>query len=379
VGDLDLTDIRLLIIAKQKQILRRTNNGIHEHINFKKIVAILNSYKEQRPFNGMVTLLFEIAELESLLDNASPAIFSLIDKCILDAYNHIVVDRDCTVISNEKKNFSGSNEARRIYTELSKEFCVFVLKETGVHYFANGDDVGEIIFFTKEDEERFKELKNITQLGQLFEEYRIKLTIRDHYHKFFASNSHKKALYQLLGHGSKAAKFSAIKKKKALDEFLKSKTQLLENKPEDRFREDLRSFLDLNLKGQVIITKEHLLESFKRIDILITDEYGDLYLIEVKWVGTSIHADGSRLGTSYLAKDINPDAVIQTINYLIELSRHKKDIKIGYLAVFDARENDNPDTLEPFDSNSVLNTDQMRFFPRFKKITDFKVVNDHPN
>ncbi|WP_345952392.1 hypothetical protein [Mucilaginibacter sp. PAMB04168] len=378
-GDFDFDDIKRLIKANESAILKRTNSGLHENQKFKRFHTVLYSYKSYYPLNGLVAVLIRPEEIENLVDDFTQVIFDVINACIEKSNNHVIIDRKCEIVSSDKQHYKTSQEARQVYLNISKDFCVFIIKPEGIHYFLNGDDVGEIIFFSRDDEARFNERKDVSQINDVFDDYRIKLTIQDTYRKFFVSKSGKSALYHiLLSNGALPQTKNSLEAIKQEKKFFTQYQNLLENKPENSFREDLRKYLDDELKGNVIITKEHLLESFKRLDILITDEYGDLFLIEVKWVGTSIHASGRAKGTTYDQDDINPDAIVQTVNYLMELDKHKKPIKMGYLVVFDARNGDQPDTVATFDT-SKLKTESARFYSRFRKIADLKVKNAHPS
>ncbi|MBP1615733.1 MAG: hypothetical protein H6Q13_3181, partial [Bacteroidetes bacterium] len=194
---------------------------------------------------------------------------------------------------------------------------------------------------------------------------RQRLKSRDVYNKFFVSKSHLLSLKTDMG--------SQLDDKK----YIYDNKQLLENKPEDKFREDLRFFLSEKLKAN-FLSKEYILENFKRLDIFILDESGyELYLIEVKWVGISINPSGKKTGTSYSERDIVPNAVKQTVGYLRQLFDEQKNIKLGYLAVFDARKEDLPDTGNSINNLCFENEDAIHF-RKFRKIADFRVLNEHP-
>lgn len=353
---------------KESAIHIRTEDGIQETDNFKDLHRCLVTYHNERPINDYTALLISKEEINSITVNYSEKLFSCLDSQDCISNNHLLFDRNLDLISFERKEIKDNNEARKYYLELSKDYCVFLINPKDVHYFVDGKDIGETIFFTPDALKTYNELKDITKIVELFDEYRQHLTNRDNYSKFFASKSSKSSLCKHLNDNPDA---------KDYEEFLNLHKQLLENKPEDRFREDLRMFLVKNLKANVL-SKEYILENFKRLDIFINDDFGELYLIEVKWVGVSIHHKGQKIGTSYDASDINPAAVIQSVNYIKQLSDESKNIKIGYLAVFDARYEDLPDTLENFDENN-LEESLKKFHKRFIKIKDFRVLNTHPN
>src|SRR5690606_21096099 len=137
--------------------------------------------------------------------------------------------------------------------------------------------------------------------------------------------------------------------------FIADYKHLLRNKPENTFRDDLREFLKFNLR--VTQVKEFLLENMKRLDIYLYDEFGEIYLIEVKWVGQSIHPQGKKVGISFDGRDINPKAFFQVLDYLEELDNKGQNIVRAYLVVFDARKEDLNDTGNDF-NDSLLNANQ---------------------
>lgn len=372
--------IKGLIKRKSDEIRKRTSTGIHEEDNFKRLLVSCTSYKDKRPFTGILSIIISIDNIKNSQSASIETLYSSIDECISLACNHVTIDSNYAFVEADRIHYSCSNNLREIYRDLSKDgYCVILISQEFSTYFINGDVVGDAIFFTKEDLERFQRRKEITELKDLFDEYRIHITLRPVYQNFFVPNSGKKALFgHLLKNGEikdpgqgKALKQS---EKKFLDKF----QNLLHNKPEDRFRENLRKFLDDRLKGTVSISKEYILENFKRIDIFINDEFGELYLIEVKWIGLSIHASGTKLGTKFDPSDINPDGIEQTIEYLAELYKHKEDVKVGYLVVFDARNGENDDSVPDFDPSN-LPKEIADFYHRFEKIDDFRVNNQHPN
>ncbi|WP_281310746.1 hypothetical protein [Flavobacterium flavigenum] len=364
-------NLKALIREKKEQIYKRTGDDFSENDNFKKLLVVLHSYRNNNIFQKEYkTILIKKIEIENL----STDIAVKVDLCLkgIDAVasNHLVIDRNAYLISSENSTYSNGTEARKTYLELSKDYCVFFINPSGIHYFIDGIDVGDTIFFTPQDYDRFSELKDVNKIIEVLDEYRKNLELRDVYRKFFVLNTGKRALHQHLAKGSAT--------EKSYEDFLLKNQQLLNNVPEDIFREDLRLFLKTKLNAKVL-GKELVLENFKRLDIFIYDEYGDLYFLEVKWVGISIHRTGQKITTEYTASDINPNAVIQTLGYLKELNEKKERIKMGYLAVFDARKNNvtATDTVAHFD-DSVLAVDLQPYYRRFFKIPDFKVINKHP-
>lgn len=367
----DSTSFKNYIKQKQDEIFKRTSDVMQESDNFKIFIAGLSSYLSSRAFLDIKVLLIKA---EHLVQKLPMNFYSLLEGTLdsddsLDN-NYIIVDNNLNVVykANDKAIIS-SDEARKMYATMSKDdgYIVFVLQPDAlIKYFINGEDYGEGIFLTNHDYNSYRRLKSTNELIPLFEEYRKKLNNRDTYSKFFLKKAHLKVLHSL------------ISPKSDESEFIDSYKHLLNNKPEDAFREDLRFFLEGQLKTRMI-KKELVLNDFRRLDIFLWDESGtEMFLIEVKWVGISVHQSGQKLGTEYQASDICPNAIHQSVGYLKQLHDERQNIKRAYLVVFDARPNDCDDT--GHDINTIaLSDDEKSHFYKFKKINDLKVRNFHPS
>ena len=367
--DFGSSDFKSRIKDKEQLIRKKTASGIQEHINYKKILALLRSYREERPITGYIVISIGPIEIESLKGEGADDLFATIDSLIQRNENHIEVDKNFNKLSSHHQIILNTNTARNLYCNLSHQSCIFIIDKDDIYYFVDGIDISESIFLTPQDKEGYRRLKGINEINELFNEYRKYLKNRDVYRKFFLVKSHVKSLYQHL--------YSSNSVQVSEKEFIKDNVQLLNNRPEDIFREDLRMFLKSNFKEK-LLGKEYILENFKRLDIFFLDEYGELFFIEVKWVGKSIHPQGQRIETEYNENNINPSAVLQTVGYIKELFETGKNIKLGYLAVFDARYDDlSSDTVADFDKNR-LGTEMQKYYSRFVKVPDFRVKNMNP-
>lgn len=358
-----------LIKSKEKEIMKRTLNSFQETNEFKAFHGALLTYLNSRERQDIKALLITKEHVVNLVPSFYPKLQSSLDSDIGIQYNSLILDSNMDITGHEMIYSKGdSNEARKLYAELSKEYLVFLLLPGKViKYFIDGDDFGDGIFFSIADYISYDEKMPIQRINELFIEYRQQLTVRNTYCKFFISKSHLKSL--------------RMDMKATLDEkrFIEKYKYILQNKPEDLFREDLRLFLTGKLKAN-FVAKESILENFKRLDIVMLDESGnDTYLIEVKWVGTSIHGDGKKLGTSYDESDITPAAIKQSVSYINQLNKERKNIKIAYLAVFDAREDQDLRDTGTNIKEDILDEEDKKFFNQFRKIEDFKVKNFHPN
>jgi hypothetical protein len=356
-------EFKHILREKELEIRIRTLNKIQESDNFKKLHRGLIGFYHSNAVNDFIAILISKPDIESFEFSSDLSI------PLNGNVNYFVVDKKFDIVVSEKKELSDEIRAEVFYKELSKEFCVFLITPEGVNPFIDGENIGTLVFYHKKDFRAYKKLKDISQIDELFDKFRRHVTYRYNYTGFFVSKSAKKALYQhLVNSGENIG---------SKDDFVANNSQLLENKPEDRFRESLRAFLKENMKNDILFGKEYILENFNRLDINIFDDYGDLYFIEVKWVGKSINPDGDRILTEYTSNDINPAAVNQSIRYIKELFESKQNIKIGYLAVFDARYEEMQDTFSNFDEE-LIPPEDMKYYKLFKKIPDFRVVNSHP-
>lgn len=360
------TDFRDSIRLKEVQILDRTNDKIQESDGFKIIFAGLKSMIQKNAFNG--SRVISISETE-ILNVKLNGVNDFNDLFASDEFTYsqvLTINSSVSVTSHERTRLpEDSNDARNWLSNLSNSGrIVFLLLKDKINYFINGIDKSESPFFSMVDVNKYNEKKNIGEINDVFAEYQEVLKERRNYCKFFIEKSHLKSIR------------SDLSLPLEENDFIITYKHILRNKPEDTFREDLRLFLDKNLRVSQI--REYLLESIKRLDIYLYDEYGEIYLIEVKWVGESVHPDGKKFGTEYKASSINPDAYFQTLNYLDELDRKGQNIMRAYLVVFDARKENLEDTGYEFDVTK-LNETQSKHYRKFQKVNDFRVCNIHPS
>lgn len=360
-------------ILKQKkdEILKRAASGIQDSPKFKQLHSSFVSYLKSNAFSDFKAVLISKVDIENLPEEFYDRLEGVLNSTEVVFCNYLILDSELSVIDKvrDEKFNKDSNEARKLYAELSKDYVVFLLQpDETVSFFIDGDDYIEGIFLTSKDMKSYTAKMDISKINELFKEYRVHLTYRSVYSNFFISKSHLKSLR------------NDLKEMVSEEQFIKDNCHLLQNKPEDRLREDLRHFLNARLKA-TLLTKEYVLENFKRLDIFILDESGtELYLIEVKWVGECISADGKRKSkTSFDSDSINPNAVIQSVKYLKQLDIERQNIKLGFLVVFDARHNQElKDTVDTFDE-SFLDNDLKKHYKKFVKVSDFKIKNMHPS
>lgn len=358
-----------LLKRNQDAIVYAALNGLEANDNFKLLLSLIKAMCDKYNDNGFKYIVISEENLQKLTDKADTAIEQLFTDPLFIQNRHVVIDSKFQIQEVDNESYNNNNETRRLFTEMSKNgIVIFMLSSEGIiNYFVNGRDGGDSIFYESSALHSFICKKPISELKNVLEEYRKRLKIRDTYSKFFVEKSHLKSLKVDIG------------SKLSDEEFIKANKQLLRNAPENSFRDDLRLFLKEKL-NIFFVPKEGMLESLKRLDIVMLDEDGEgLYFIEVKWVGTSIHSSGKKIGTTYNAQPrIVPEAFKQSTAYINELLLENINIKLGYLAVFDARNDELPDTGEGM-SIELIPKEYRGVYYRHIKLDDFRVINEHPN
>ena len=357
-----------MLDTRKQDIFQRTSDGVQETQQFQRLLSILAECRRKNEERDFRLILISKDDLLHLSPDASEKAYAMFRQPEFLTNRTIYVD-SCLAIQNCNNDpFPiGDNNARRYFASLTNTDLVafHISPNATVNYFINGKDYGDGIFYTREALNSYEELKTIEHLEEVLKDYRIVLSHQDTYLKFFVDKTGLRALHRL------------SKSTEAIDKFISSNKHLLKNKPEYLFQEDIRNYIKQHMK--VVVSRELILEDLDRLDIELMDEVGnDLYFIEIKWVGESIGPDGDSVPTKFDAcPRIRPNAVKQVVGYIDELLQENQNLKIGYLAVFDARKDDLEDTGNGITENDV--PENMRNnFHRFVKLPDFRVRNINP-
>lgn len=364
----DNPEFKALLAEKRQEIYQLTKDGVQETPQFKKIKSLLLEARRKKPESDFRYVLISKQDILSLCENASEKILDLFSSYEFLTNRIIYIDSQLKILNSSNDSFpEKNNDARRYFAKVATKDIVgfLIAPDATLHYFIDEKEYGDGVFYTAEARKGYEELKTIEHLEEVLNEYRVSLQQQDSYLKFFVTKAALRAFHQIVSPDT--------------DEktFLADNSQLLNNKPEELFREDLRNYIRKHMK--IVVSREVMLENLDRLDIELTDEAGrDLYLIEIKWVGKSINAYGNGYGVEYGATPrINPNAVRQVVGYIDELLKDHQNIKIGYLAVFDARKDDMPDTCTGV-TDELVSENIKQHFERFKKIPDFRVRNINP-
>lgn len=224
--------------------------------------------------------------------------------------------------------------------------------EQGITQFINGRVVDENnIFYSRSDRIKFIEKKDISQINEVMENYaRQNITQQVNYMCFFADK----------------ATISQIDPQKV-------NKNILRNKPEHYMRDHLCNYLTEHMRYTFTIEPE-LGQSKRELDIYF-DVCGELYFIEIKWLGISINDDGSGFSTKYTDSRAR-DGVIQTLEYIEELmNTSEKSLRQGYLAVYDARDYQPPIDFKDY---SFVNDSLKQYLPYFSVLKVIHLNKRHP-
>lgn len=216
----------------------------------------------------------------------------------------------------EKKYLDGdTKEIRNKLSKLSKNDYLFFFGEQGITQFINGRVMEENnIFYSWAERKKFREKKDISQIHEVMDSYaRQYVTQQVNYMCFFADNSTIRQFDpSLVGYN------------------------ILRNKPEHYMRDQLCQYLTDNMRYTFLIEPE-LGQSKRELDIYF-DVSGELYFIEIKWLGVSVNDTGTGLSRPYTDARAR-EGVTQTLEYIDELmNTSEKSLRHGYLAIYDARD-----------------------------------------
>lgn len=235
---------------------------------------------------------------------------------------------------------------------ISLDNYVFFFGEEGITRFINGRAIDEKnIFYSRQEQMKYNKKKDIAQINEVMDEYeREYVTQQVHYMTFFADNSTLRQIDSNLIYRN-----------------------ILRNKPEHLMRDQLIDYLTEHM--QYTFTPEpELGQSKKKLDIYF-DVRGELYFIEIKWLGVSINDQGTGLSTEY-ADSWARNGVTQTLEYIEELmNSSEKGLRHGYLAIYDARDVKND---IDFQGYAFVREELKRYIQNFSILKIISLEKKHP-
>ncbi len=144
-------------------------------------------------------------------------------------------------------------------------------------------------------------------------------------------------------------------KGKALEDSMTATRLFFHAAPEDLLQQALFEYLDSRLR-QCDIKREHNVDETKPVDIMVKWRgTSHMALIEIKWVGKSLKADGSGFSADYNDARARTGAS-QLVDYIDKnTDSFPRDVTTGYLVVYDLRRRRNTDqtctTISRVDAN----------------------------
>jgi hypothetical protein len=264
--------------------------------------------------------------------------------------NFIQIDYVGNVINRSYKDCT-SEKIKMELSNLSLKNLVFFFGEEGITRYINGRAVEDNnIFYSRKDRMNYLKKKDISQLDEVIHDYAVKnVSQQINYMCFFADNS---TLNQIN------------------PQYVSR--NILKNKPEHFMRDHLREYLKENMKYTFTIEPE-LGQSKRELDIYF-DVSGELYFIEVKWLGVSINDLGTDLSKPYTAYRAR-EGVIQSLEYIKELiNTSETSLRCGCLAIFDAR-----DKKKEIDFKYDLISEELKQYMKlFKLLEIIPLEKKHP-
>lgn len=276
--------------------------------------------------------------LKDALDNL-PSVYAIA--------NIIKINCDGEVID---KDYESNNMKSRLES-LSLTNYVFFFGENGITRFINGTAVEDNnIFYSREDQMRYFEKKDISKIDEVLNAYEKEYVSEQvNYMSFFADEA---ALHHV-------------------NDNITARN-VLKNKPEHFMRDQLLQYLNEHM--QYTFTKEPELGQTKRELDIYFDVKGELYFIEVKWLGVSLNSYGTGISTNYTDARAR-EGVVQTLEYIEELlNTAEASLRHGFLTIFDAR--DNKKQID-FQEYKFVPTNLMRYLPYFSVLKIIAVDKLH--
>lgn len=367
--DFDNASFRSEILSVKERVEQFASEPILDTLTFKLLRSLIMSEMAKSPDVELKSVSISTEDFKMLPDDMDRQVKQLFSSNDFIKNRHIVINSKFSIVAINNEEFAkDSSQAIQMYSEASRNGTIIFLlaRDNELSYFINGHNYGAL-FATAADLALYKRKKTVDELDQVFEDYRnVHITDSNNYQKFFVSLTELKSLHK------------DLQSNLSVGDFIEANKHLVKNKPESYFRDDLLGYLQNVMRARV--SKEFTLNDDDRIDILVQDEAGlGIYFIEVKWVGTSIHHLGKKIGSTFSPNPkVVPDGYKQTVRYIKELADLSYNVKLGYLVVFDARKENMTGDTGDGRSSDMLDETYKGYERQFRKIADFRVINKKP-
>lgn len=337
------------------EIVQNSQNAIEDNENYQLLLrgSLYPLWEERVNKQASFCLCISDEDLRIIDFSKVTLNLSAVNAAVL-SNNIIRINSEGQIVEKRYQESDTTRDAKSYLTELSKDYYVFFFGEDGITRYANGCVLEDNnIFYTRNDRMRYMQKKDISHIEEVICEYRDSyLTQQVNYTAFLADNP---TIRQV--DGSKA----------------NVKRNILKNKPEHFMRDQLRQYLTDHMQYTFTIEPE-LGQSKRELDIYF-DVKGELYFIEIKWLGQSINDQG----TGYTEPYGLPRAkagVIQSLEYIEELvNTSETSLRCGYLAVYDCR--DRKTTIDTTDF-SFVKPELQKYIQLFSFLPIITVQKTHP-
>lgn len=301
------------------QIIEQSKNEIEENEKYQLLLkgSLYPFWNERINKQASFCLYISDADLSSMDFSKITQNLLAINTAVL-SYNTIRIDSEGKILETRYHENTTTKDTKVFLCELSKEYYVFFFGEDGIDRYANGRALEDNnIFYSHSDRMRYMKKKDISHIDDVIREYANSyLTQQVNYLCFLADN----ATIRQIKNGHKYINCNILK-----------------NKPEHFMRDQLRQYLTDHMQYTFTIEPE-LGQSKRELDIYF-DVKGELYFIEIKWLGKSINDEGSGFSTTYGLPRVQ-EGVVQSLEYIEELTKTSEtNLRCGYLAVYDCRDN----------------------------------------
>lgn len=334
------------------QILEKQKDLVESDRNYRMLLKrfLENTWETQNDHKILFSIVVspdDVANMQfaNLKDNMEEVV-----KSVAEA-NLLRIDQKGNLV--EKQYLDGNTaEIKAKLIKISLNDYVFFFGEEGITRYINGRAIDDRnIFYTRKDQMTFSKKKDITHIDEVMDDYsREYVTQQVNYMAFFADNA---TLRQI-------------------DSKLICRN-ILKNRPEHYMRDQLIIYLTDHMR--YTFTREPELGQSKRELDIFFDVSGELYLIEIKWMGVSINDQGNGLSTKYTDCRAR-EGVTQTLEYIEELmNSSEKGLRHGYLVIYDAR-----DVKEEivFNDYSFVRNELKKYLQNFRVLKVIPLDKRHP-
>lgn len=239
-----------------------------------------------------------------------------INACVAEN-NFVQIDGSGFIIDKCYRDLN-TQKMQEEMCNISREHLVFFFGEDGVTHYANSVPLNhENIFYSRQDRIKYLEKKDVSKIEEVIRDYSLSYVSQQVYYMCFMADNP-----------------TLLRMENGANYITRN---ILKNKPEHFMRDQLKHYLSEHMPYTFTIEPE-LGQTKRELDIYF-DVKGELYFIEIKWLGACINAEGTGLSSTTYGERRAKEGVEQCLEYIEELvNTSESSLRCGYLAIFDARD-----------------------------------------